>query len=328
MRLPGMPEPDAGPSSKSFSAAQMNEEKIAIARLSVYSNTLLVILKVIAGVIMGSVAVISEAIHSSIDLIAAVIARYSVKMSSEPADKEHRFGHGKYENLSGMVEGVLIFVAASGIIYKAVKRLLGPVEVQELPAGMAVMGISAVLNFFVARKLFKVAKKTESLALEADAYHLQTDVWTSVGVFTAFVLIGLTNQHWLDPAIAIVVAAIIIHAAYDITKRSTEGLLDKSLPDAEILRIEQIMKEHEITFVDFHKLRTRKVGSERQIDLHLTVHKNMSVKQGHDLVDHLEKEIKKEFPASIAVIHIEPCDDKCKRCPPPAPMEKDPEEQQ
>ena len=289
------------------------QEKIAVARLSVYSNTTLVVLKLVAGILMVSVAVISEAIHSGIDLIAALIARYSVKKSAEPADREHRYGHGKYENLSGMIEGALIFVAAVWIIYEAVKKFIEPTKPDFLLAGMLIMGFSAILNYFVSRRLMKVAKRTESLALEADAFHLTTDVLTSVGVFVALTLIQFGGPDWLDPAVAIVVAAFIIHAAYDITRRSTEGLLDKSLPETEIRLIERVIRDHE-HILNYHKLRARRMGSERQIDVHMIVSRNLTVKDGHDMVDHLEHEIKKELPRSSIVIHIEPCDENCARC--------------
>ena len=303
------------------------QEKIAVARLSVYSNSSLVVMKVVVGILMGSVAVLSEAIHSAIDLLAAMIARYSVKKSAEPADKEHRYGHGKFENLSGMIEGALILVAAAIIIYEATIRLLGGIEVDLLVAGMVVMGISAVMNFLVSRKLMEVAKRTDSLALEADAYHLKTDVWTSAGVFVALALIQITDIHALDPAVALVVAVFIIHAAYDITRRSAEGLVDKSLPEAEMKLIERIIKEHQTEVLNYHKLRARKMGPERQIDLHMVVPRSLSVKEGHDLVDQLERDIKKELPRSVMVVHIEPCDANCDRCklspePPPFVNEK------
>ncbi len=289
------------------------QEKIAVAKLSVYSNSSLVALKLVAGVLMMSVAVISEAIHSAIDLVAALIARYSVKKSAEPADREHRYGHGKYENLSGMIEGALIFVASIVIIYEAIQKFVKPSDIDFLVPGMIIMGFSAVLNFFVSRKLMKVAKKTESLALEADAFHLTTDVLTSVGVFVALVLIQLTGIREFDPSVALIVAAFIIHAAYDITRRSTEGLLDKSLPETEIRLIERVIRDHDHV-LNYHKLRARRMGSERQIDVHMIVPRNLSVKEGHDLVDHLEYEIKKELPGSSIIIHIEPCDENCTRC--------------
>lgn len=290
------------------------QEKIAIARLSVYSNTSLVILKFIVGLLMMSVAVLSEAIHSGIDLVAALIARYSVKMSAEPADRDHRYGHGKYENFSGMVEGALIFVAAAWIVYEALKKFFNPADIKIVYAGMAVMGVSAVVNFIVSRRLADVAKRTDSLALEADAYHLKTDVWTSAGVFIALVLIQFTGITWLDPAVAMVVAMFIIHAAYDITTRSAQGLLDKSLPEAEIKLIERILKERKGFILNFHKLRARKMGSERQIDLHIIVPHDVSVKDGHSYVEEIENQIKKDLPGSVIVVHIEPCDEDCRRC--------------
>ena len=291
-----------------------NEEKIAVARLSVYSNSTLVVLKLAVGTVMGSVAVISEAIHSGLDLVAALIAKYSVKRSAEPADKEHRFGHGKFENLSGMIEGILILVAATWIMYEATRRLIGMSEVQMLEAGMAVMAVSAVLNFIVSKKLMRVAKKTESLALEADAYHPTTDVWTSLGVFVALGLIEVTGFRLLDPAIAIVVAAFIVRAALDITRRSTEGLLDKSLPESEHSAIERIMDEHNDEFLNYHDLRTRKAGSERHIDLHIAVPKDWSVQEADQLAKHLESDIKTKLPRSVVMIRSEPCDLKCDEC--------------
>lgn len=290
------------------------QEKIRVAKLSVYSNTTLVALKFVVGGFMGSVAVISEGIHSGIDLVAALIARYSVKKSAEPADREHRYGHGKFENLSGMIEGSLIFIAAAIIIYEAADKFFHPKDLDIVYVGMAIMGFSAVLNYFVSRTLSKVAKKTDSLALEADAYHLKTDVWTSAGVFVALALIQITGFDYFDPAVAMIVAAFIIHAAYDITTRSTEGLLDKSLPEAEIKLIERVIKDHGGNVLNFHKLRARKMGSERQIDLHLIVPMNLSIKAGHDLVEDIEKDVRKELPKSIIVVHIEPCDENCERC--------------
>jgi len=291
------------------------DEKIAIAKLSVISNSVLVAIKLVVGLMMGSVAVISEAIHSGMDLLAALIARFSVVKSAEPADEGHHFGHGKYENLSGMIEGVLIFIAAGWIIYEACERLLGKeVEVDLLAAGMAVMAISTIVNLYVGTRLKRVAKKTDSLALEADAYHLLTDVWTSVGVLVALVLMLLTDLQWLDSAVALVVAALIIHTAFDITRRSTEGLLDKSLPEHELKAIEQVIRRRESAVLNFHKLRARKMGSDRQIDLHLVVPRFRSVKESHDLVDELERDIRKALPHASVVVHIEPCDARCEKC--------------
>jgi cation diffusion facilitator family transporter len=290
------------------------ERKLSVARLSVASNTLLVCVKMLVGLLMGSIGVVSEALHSGIDLVAAIIARYSVKRSSEPADSDHRYGHGKYENLSGFIEGALIFVAAGVIVYEAVDKIVEPAGVDLLEAGMAVMALSVVVNVVVSSKLMAVAKETDSLALEADALHLKTDVWTSLGVLVALGIIYVTGLEILDPMIALFVAALIIRAAFDITRRSSEGLLDKSLPEAEVARIEGVLARYEYRYLEYHRLRTRKMGSERQIDLHLTVPHHMTVKESHDLVEEVERDLGAEFPGSVTVVHVEPCRTTCDEC--------------
>ena len=290
------------------------EKKIAVAGLSVWSNSFLVALKLVVGLMMGSVSVLSEAIHSGIDLVAALVARYSVKRSAEPADKDHTYGHGKYENLSGFIEGTLIFLAAAVIVYEASKRLFEATEVEMVGVGMLVMAISAGVNIVVSRKLFKVAKETESLALEADAYHLMTDVWTSAGVFVALGVILVTGWHIVDPVVAMFVAALIFRAAFGITKRSCDGLLDRSLPEHELEVLEAVVKRNEVHFVDYHRLRTRKVGAERQVDLHVTVPRDMTVIDSHSLVEKLEGEIREALPRCTVVVHVEPCEKDCESC--------------
>ena len=291
-----------------------SERKLSVAGLSVASNTLLVCVKLVVGLLMGSIGVVSEALHSGIDLVAALIARYSVKRSAEPADSDHRYGHGKFENLSGLLEGILIFVAAGVIIYEAADKILAPIEVGFLEAGMAVMALSVIVNVIVSSKLMAVAKETDSLALEADALHLKTDVWTSLGVLVALGVIYVTGFEILDPMIALFVAALIIRAAFDVSKRSSEGLLDKSLPEGEIARIEHVLEKYTDRYLEYHRLRARKMGSERQIDLHLTVPHRMTVKESHDLVDELEKDLRAEFPESVTVVHVEPCETSCEEC--------------
>ena len=289
-------------------------EKIAAANLSVWLNSLLVVMKFTAGTLMGSVSVISEALHSGIDLFAALIARFSVRRSAEPADRHHQYGHGKFENMSGLLEGSLIFVAAAVIVFEASRRLLSEVEVDLVAAGMVVMAISAVVNTLVSRRLFRVARETDSLALEADAYHLRTDVWTSTGVFVALGLIQVTGWHVIDPVIAIGVAVFILRAAYGVTRRSADGLLDRTLPDEELRMLKIVLSRHDAHFVDWHRLRARKAGSERHIDLHVTVPSAMSVNRSHELVESLESEIREVLPLSIIIVHVEPCSEDCESC--------------
>jgi cation diffusion facilitator family transporter len=294
-----------------------HKEITSVARLSIYSNTLLLVIKLVVGTFMGSISVLSEALHSGIDLLAAVIANYSVKKAGQPADDEHKFGHGKFENVSGTIEAILILIAAIIILYKASDQIIkGRVDIENefIGIGIVVMGISAVVNFYVSRKIMKVAKKAESIALEADAYHLTTDVYTSVGVFIGLVLIQLTGNSIFDPVMAIIVGIIILKASYDLTKRSVSGIMDVKLSDQEEELIKSIIHEHYSQYAEYHNLRSRMSGAERFVDLHLVVPKNQNVVEAHDFCDHLEKEIKAKIANLSILIHIEPCKTDCDIC--------------
>ncbi len=284
----------------------MKDQRVAAAWVSVASNSLLVVLKFIAGILVGSVSIISEAIHSANDLLASFIALFAVKTSSKPPDKEHPFGHGKVENVSGTIEALLIFVAAFLIIKEAVERLFHGVEMQTLGWGLAVMGFSAILNLGVSEYLMYVAKKTNSIALEADAMHLRTDVYTSAGVFVGLLLIKLTGYTIIDPIAAILVAMLIIKAAYDLTQKAFMPLMDTALSDSEIGSIKSILDEFSTQYVSYHDLRTRRAGRECHVDLHLVARPEMSIKEVHDLCDKIEKEIMNQLPFSHVLIHAEP----------------------
>lgn len=289
------------------------DPKSRAALVSVASNTGLTTLKLAAGAITHSVSVLSEGLHSGLDLAAAVMALLAVRRSRQPADADHNFGHGKFESLSGMAEGALILVAVGMILWSAVRRLaLGEAEVREPVLGAAVMGISAVVNVLVSRMLFRVAKETESIALEADAWHLRTDVWTSLGVLGGMSIIavgtwaGLHEVHHLDPVIAIMVAVVIARAAWDITRRSYDHLVDRSLPANEMDQITSLLREHYPEFTEYHRLRTRRAGSQRYVDLHLVVPGEQSVTEAHALADHLEQDLRNLLPGLEVMIHVEP----------------------
>ncbi len=293
-----------------------HKEITSVARLSIYSNTFLLLLKLVAGLMMGSISVLSEALHTGIDLMAAIIANYSVRKAGKPADDIHTFGHGKFENVSGTVEAILIFVAAIIILYKAGEKLIDPenIELEFIGAGIVIMGVSTVVNYYVSGKIMKVAKRSESIALEADAYHLTTDVYTSVGVFIGLILIWITKNPIFDPIIAIIVALIIMKASYDLTKRSVSGIMDVKLSDSEEGIIKSIIAEHYSEYAEYHDLRSRMSGAERFVDLHLVVPKNQPVGEAHDFCDHLEKDIKEKIPNLSILIHIEPCEADCEIC--------------
>ncbi|MFZ3060489.1 MAG: cation diffusion facilitator family transporter [Candidatus Methanoperedens sp.] len=293
-----------------------HKEITSVARLSIYSNSLLLIMKLSVGILIGSISILSEALHSGIDLLAAIIANYSVKKAGQPADDEHKFGHGKFENVSGTVEAILIFVAAIIILYKSGEKILGNdgIEFELIGIGIVVMGISAIVNFYVSARIMKVAKKAESIALEADAYHLTTDVYTSIGVFIGLILIQITKNPIFDPVLAIIVALIILKASYDLTKRSVSGIMDVKLSDKEENIIKSIIAEHYSEFAEYHDLRTRMSGAERYVDLHLVVPKNQQVAEAHEFCDHLEKDIMEKIPNLSILIHIEPCEADCEIC--------------
>jgi len=288
----------------------LSQEKEKTAFLSVISNSLLVILKLVVGLALGSVSIISEAIHSGMDLLASCIAFVSVKKSAEAPDEEHTFGHGKFESISGLVEALLIFIAAILIVNEAVMKLIEPssepMNQTLMLAGIAIMAFSAGMNAFVSQRLMKIAKKTESIALESDAWHLRTDIYTSVGVMIGLILIQVTGIVILDSLVAIAVALIIMKAAYDLTIKSYRDLVDYRLSDDEVSRITRIICEHQSEYVNFHGLRTRRAGPEIFIDLHLVVDKDTSVEQSHDFTDHLENDLKLEFPRACVTIHVEP----------------------
>jgi cation diffusion facilitator family transporter len=296
-------------------SAEHDKLKRGAARLSVLSNTIMVIAKFVVGLMSGSVSILSEAVHSGIDLVAALIAWYAVRESGKPADDEHRFGHGKIENVAGTIEAVLIFGAAIFIIWEAVHKLIkGSVEIENLGIGAVVMGASSLANYLVSRHLLNVAVKTDSVALEADAMHLRTDVYTSVGVFCGLIVIKLTGIAMLDPIVAIVVACLILKAAYDLTKSAFFHILDIKLPDDEEAIIHDVMKENVLHFLEYHKLRTRKSGHLRHVDMHLVVPKLMTVEKGHKLSHQISADIEKRLDHSHVLVHIEPCEGECDGC--------------
>lgn len=282
------------------------DKKARVALLSIVSNTTLIIFKVMAGVLSGSVSIISEAIHSGMDLVASFIAFYSVRTSAKPADKEHPYGHGKIENISGIAEGILIFVAAGLIIKEAVEKIYHPVEIQQTSLAIGVMLGAALVNVFVSRKLYSVAREEDSMALEADALHLKTDVYTSLGVALGLLLIKLTGLMMLDPIVAILVALLIIKEAWELCSNAVNFLLDTKLTDEEEARIVAVINRYSDRFRDFHKLKTRKSGNMKHIDFHITVDPDLSVRETHELIGFLKRDMWEEFQYTRVNVHVDP----------------------
>ncbi|HBT20807.1 MAG TPA: cation transporter [Peptococcaceae bacterium] len=282
------------------------DRKIKTAVLSVISNSILITIKLIVGIYSGSVSIISEAMHSTIDLIASIIAAFSVKLSSKPADKEHPYGHGKIENISGLIEGLLILVAVFMIILEAVDKLSGHHELNVTAAAVGVMMISALINLIVSSILYKVAREEDSIALEADALHLKTDVLTSAGVGIGLILIKITGFSVIDPIAAILVALLILKEAWNLCLNAFNPLLDSSLPEKEEKIIEQILKKYTNNNLQFDHLKTRKSGPYRFVDFHVITDPDISVKKADEMTKHIIKEIENSIPNVHVHINIEP----------------------
>lgn len=292
---------------------EMNRRKVWAAGLSVASNIMLVAFKLVVGIVSGSVSVISEAIHSGMDLVAACIALFAVRTSGKPADKDHPFGHGKVEDMSGTIEAILIFVAAAWIIYEAIGKFINPSPLDHVGLGVAVMLFSSIVNIAVSEVLFRVAKSTDSVALEADAWHLRTDVYTSAGVMAALALIMIGGRlfpgaylDWLDPVVAIGVAILIIRAALHLTLKSGHDLLDGRLPEQEENWIKEYLKGKMPPVRGYHDIRTRKSGPRRFIQFHLLLDKDLSLEASHKIADEIQAAIGRQFLSTTVTIHTEP----------------------
>ena len=279
------------------------------ALLSIASNTALILLKVVAGSITGSVAILTEAMHSSIDLVASIVAYFSVRKAEEPADESHRYGHEKVENLAAAIEGMLILVGSGVIAFEAVRRLLDSSPVEKLGFGIAVIAFSMVANLIVSAFIARRARETDSAALEGDAAHLRTDALTSAGVLVALVLVETTGATWIDPAVALVVAAAIVGAGWRILTRSTRVLVDEALPDDEMAAIQAAIVDFGPRGVaGFHKLRTRRAGARRYVDMHVQFRRGTTLEDAHATAHALQAAIQDRVRGADVLIHLEPED--------------------
>jgi cation diffusion facilitator family transporter len=297
----------AGVPAGAIGPAAQAPPKSRAAGLSILSNATLIVLKLVAGAVTGSIAILTEAIHSSIDLLASVVAYYSVRKADEPADASHPYGHAKVENLAAAIEGILIVVGAGIIIYESVRRLLETPAVESLGFGIAVIGFSVAANLAVSAYLSRQARLTDSPALEGDAAHLRTDAFTSAGVLVALVLVQLTGVQELDPAVALAVAGAIIFAGVRILSRSSRVLVDEALPDEELAAVREAVKSHGATeVIGYHKLRARRAGSRRYIDLHVQFRDGTTLRRAHELTHELQREIRSRVRDADVLIHLEP----------------------
>jgi cation diffusion facilitator family transporter len=283
--------------------------KSGAAALSIASNSALIILKAIAGSVTGSVALLTEALHSATDLIASIVAFFSVRKADVPADESHPYGHEKIEDMAAAIEGMLILVGCGLITFEAVRNLISGRGVERLGIGLAVLALSIVVNFIVSRVLAKRARATGSPALAADAAHLTTDMFTSAGVLAGLTLVTITGWDWLDPVLALAVAAVIAVAGVRILTRSSRVLVDEALPDDELEAIRlAVVAFGERGVVGFHELRARKAGARRHVDLHVQFRRGTTLEDAHRTAHELQDAIRGELGDADVLIHLEPQD--------------------
>ena len=307
MRPRGRMAAAAAAPARAVGPAAQAPRKERAAAVSIVSNTLLIALKLVAGVVTGSIAILTEAVHSAIDLVASVIAFFSVRKAGQPADEDHPYGHDKVENVAAGIEGMLILVGAGVIIYESIRRLAEGSEVGSLGFGIAVIGFSAVANLGVSTYLYRQARATESPALEGDAAHLRTDAMTSVGVLVGLVLVELTGAEWIDPAAALLVAVAIVVAGVRILNRTSRVLVDEALPQEELDAVAEAVASHGAPeLVGFHKLRARRAGSRRYIDMHVQFREGTSLQRAHQISHELQSSITARLRGADVLIHLEP----------------------
>ncbi len=288
--------------------------QVRAAVVSVVAGVAILVFKFGAYLLTGSVGILSDAAESVVNVIAANVALISLVVAVQPPDAGHPYGHGKAEYLSGVTEGSLIVLAGVWVLVAAGQRLLHPVPLRNLDAGLIVLAVATVANYLTARFLLRVSADADSIALEADARHLLADVLTTIAVFVGLGLVWLTGVPWLDPLVGILVSLHILGMGIAVYRRSLGGLMDTSLPASEEAVIKGILDAHKHDIVDYHAFRARKAGARRFIDLHLVLHRTMTVGQSHALTDHLEDHIKAELPGTDITIHVEPCGPSCPRC--------------
>lgn len=274
----------------------------------------LVAFKVVVGWLTGSISILAQAADSLLDLFAGIITFSAIRIAAKPADAEHPYGHGKVEDVTGVVQAILIFAAGGLIIYSAIGRIMEGVTIELAEAGIAVMAVSIVVSIFLSRHLMKVSRATGSVALEANARNIAADVYSASAVLAGLAIVRFTALDVLDPIIAIGVAAYILKVAIDTIRRPMSGLLDEKLPPSQHAAVEASLSRHDREVSGFHALRTRRAGSRSYIDLHLVMAGDISLEQAHEICDQVEADIRTMLKDASVIVHAEPCDKECRQC--------------
>ncbi len=281
--------------------------KMAAARLSVFTALCLAVLKLFTGLFTGSLAVLTSAIDSLMDILMSGINLMAIRQAEQPADEQHPYGHGKFETLATLFQSVVIALSGAWIIYEAIQRIIVPSPIRQTGIGIAVMSISTVASYLISRHLLKVAKATDSSALEADSLHFSMDVYTNLALLAGLILITQFNLPWLDPVMSILVACYILFESLRLMRHGLRDILDEQLPETVRKEIEELIEGHKHDLFGYHNLRTRRAGSQKLIDFHLTVCKHLSVEEAHDITDYIEKKIGEQIIGTDVTIHVEPC---------------------
>jgi len=281
--------------------------KIRAARASIATASGLALLKLLTGLMTGSMAVLASAVDSLLDILMSGVNYLAIRQADQPADQSHPFGHGKYETVATLIQAMVITLSGSWIIFESVRRLLDGIELSRLGDGMVVLLFSTAASWGIARHLRKVGKETDSSALQADSLHFAMDVYTNLALLVGLILISLLNLPWLDPGLSILVGLYIIFEAVKLLRHGLRDVLDEELPESIQREITGLIDTHGGDLIGYHNLRTRRAGSQKIMDFHLTVCKHMTVEEAHDIADELEKKIEREILGSDVTIHIEPC---------------------
>ena len=285
------------------------------ARLSVVVVVGLIILKVAVGIITGSLGVLAQAVDSFMDLFAVIVTFAALRIAARPADAEHPFGHGKAENIAAIIQAGRIFLAGGTIIYTAFRRAEGHAPLEMTGAGIAVMAVSIIASILLSRHLRKVARREDSLSLAANADNITADIDSAAAVLVGLIIVQITGWDVVDDILGGLVGVFILKVGFDVLRSSFGGLVDVKLPEVEEEAIRAAITEHAgVEVVGFHKLRTRKAGSHRYIDVHLVMPRSVELRTAHDMCDHLEKDIQARLVRTDVTIHVEPCDDNCREC--------------
>ena len=278
--------------------------------LSIAAAIITIGMKTAAYLITGSVGLLSDALESLVNLAGAIMAMAMLTIAARPPDEEHAYGHSKAEYFSSGVEGTLITIAAATIAITAVNRLLNPQPLEQPGLGLAISIAASLVNLFVALVLMRAGKRFNSITLEADGKHLMTDVWTTIGVVLGLVLVVITGLQWLDPVIALLVAANIVYSGVKLMKRSAYGLLDTALPNGTMEKVRTVLDEFTSEGIKYHALRSREAAARSFVSVHILVPGNWTVQQGHEMLERIEAGVREVVPGVSVFTHLEPEGDK------------------